>query len=101
MRCWPANGRRARKASYLVGAPKAQLRQLEVALRDGTVWQPVREEVEVKFAAAPGGAGEEQFVLCRSVAEPGPLVAELLQHLGLHLPNTSRAVENAVEKNAP
>jgi len=59
---------RARKASYLVGAPKARLRQFEAALRDETGWQHVREEVEVKLVAAPGGAGEEQFVLCRSVA---------------------------------
>jgi hypothetical protein len=58
---------RARKASYIVGAPKAQLRQFEAALRDETGWQHVREEVEVKLVTAPG-ASEEQFVLCRSVA---------------------------------
>lgn len=59
---------RARKARYIVGAPKARLRQFEAALRDETGWRHVREEVEVKLVPAPGGAGEEQFVLCRSVA---------------------------------
>lgn len=54
---------RARKASYMVGAPKTQLRQFEAALRDDHGWQHVREEVEVKLVAA----GDEQFVLCRSM----------------------------------
>lgn len=59
---------RARKAQYIVGAPKAQLRQFEAQLRDATGWQHVREDVEVKLAAPPDGAVGEQFVLCRSVA---------------------------------
>jgi hypothetical protein len=37
----------------------------------------------------------------RTVAKPEPLVAELLQHLGLHLPNTSHGIKNVVEKNTP
>lgn len=37
----------------------------------------------------------------RTVAKPGRMVAELLQHLGLHLPTGTRLVENVVEKNAP
>jgi transposase len=59
---------RARKAQYIVGVPKAQLRQFEAQLRDATGWQHVREDVEVKLAAASDGAVGEQFVLCRSVA---------------------------------
>lgn len=59
---------RARKASYIVGAPKAQLRQFEAALREETGWQHVREEVEVKLVSAADGANGEQFVLCRSRA---------------------------------
>ena len=59
---------RARQARYIVGAPKAQLRQFETQLREKAGWQHVREEVEVKLAAAPAGAGADQFVLCRSVA---------------------------------
>jgi hypothetical protein len=37
----------------------------------------------------------------RTVGKPEPMVAELLQHLGLHLPSGTRTVENVVEKNAP
>ena len=37
----------------------------------------------------------------RTVAKPERLVAELLQHLGLHLPAGTRLIENVVEKNAP
>jgi len=59
---------RERKASYLVGTPKAQLRQFEAALLEDKDWQQVREDVEVKLLAHPDGAGREQFVLCRSQA---------------------------------
>jgi transposase len=59
---------RARKARYIVGVPKAQLRQFEAQLREEKGWQQVREEVEVKLVAAADPAGGEQFVLCRSVA---------------------------------
>lgn len=59
---------RERKASYIVGTPKAQLRQFEAALLEEKDWQRVREDVEVKLLAAPDGAGREQFVLCRSQA---------------------------------
>jgi transposase len=59
---------RARQAQYLVGTPKAQLRQFEAALLEGQDWQPVRPDVEVKLLAHPDGKGQEQFVLCRSQA---------------------------------
>lgn len=59
---------RQRNARYVVGTPKAQLRQVEKELleeKDGT---PVREGVEVKLLPHPDGQGNEQFVLCRSQA---------------------------------
>jgi len=59
---------RARQAHYLVGTPKAQLRQFEVALLADQDWQQVRPDVEVKLLAHPDGKGQEQFVLCRSQA---------------------------------
>lgn len=59
---------RERKASYIVGTPKAQLRQFEAALLEEKDWQRVREDVEVKLVAHPDGKGREQFVLCRSEA---------------------------------
>lgn len=59
---------RARQAHYLVGTPKAQLRQFEAALLEDKNWQQVREDVEVKLLAHPDGQGQEQFILCRSQA---------------------------------
>jgi transposase len=59
---------RERKASYIVGTPKSQLRQFEAALLEKDDWQRVRADVEVKLVAHPDGQGREQFVLCRSEA---------------------------------
>ena len=59
---------RSRKAQYIVGTPKKQLRRFEQALLEEKDWHQVRPEVEVKLAAHPDGQGEEQYVLCRSLA---------------------------------
>jgi len=59
---------RQRNAQYIVGTPKAQLRQFEAALLDVKDWKPVRQDVEVKLLPHPDGKGREQFVLCRSQA---------------------------------
>jgi transposase len=59
---------RARLAQYIVGTPKAQLRQFEAALLETKDWRAVRPDVEVKLLPHPDGKGREQFVLCRSQA---------------------------------
>jgi len=59
---------RERGAQYIVGTPKAQLRQFEKELLDEKDWTAVREAVEVKLLPHPDGKGTEQFVLCRSAA---------------------------------
>jgi transposase len=59
---------RARNAQYIVGTPKAQLRQFETALLEDQDWKQVRPEVEVKLLPHPDGKGHEQFILCRSQA---------------------------------
>jgi transposase len=59
---------RQRKAQYIVGTPKAQLRRFEEALLADRDWKQVREDVEVKLLPHPDGKGLEQFVLCRSQA---------------------------------
>ena len=59
---------RERNAQYIVGTPKAQLRQFEAALLNVEDWKQVREGVEVKLLPHPDGKGREQFVLCRSQA---------------------------------
>jgi transposase len=57
---------RERGAQYIVGTPKAQLRQFEARLLEEKDWQQVRAGVEVKLLPHPDGQGKEQFVLCRS-----------------------------------
>ena len=59
---------RSRNAQYIVGTPKARLRQFEKELLEQADWQEVRSGVEVKLVAHPDGAGHEQYVLCRSAA---------------------------------
>ena len=54
---------RERGGSYIVGTPKAMLRQFESHLVDKD-WQEVHEGVEVKLAPAPDG--NEVFILARS-----------------------------------
>jgi transposase len=59
---------RERKAFYVVGTPKAELRHFEAVLLDRQGWKQVRPEVEVKLVDHPDGQGKEQYVLCRSQA---------------------------------
>lgn len=54
---------RARGGQYIVGTPKAMLREFEKYLR-GKTWHEVREGVEVQLV--PGPNGEETFILARS-----------------------------------
>jgi transposase len=54
---------RQRGGSYIVGTPKAMLRQFEQHLTDKD-WQEVQAGVEVKLV--PGPDGEETFILARS-----------------------------------
>jgi transposase len=54
---------RDRGAQYLVGTPKAMLRQFEQHLtQEG--WQQIREDIDVKLV--PGPDGDETFLLARS-----------------------------------
>jgi len=57
--------RRRRGAQYLVGTPRAKLKQFEQPLlAEG--WEQVRPDVEVKLVPMP--QGEEIYILCRSQA---------------------------------
>lgn len=50
---------------YILGTPKSELKKWEAALADKTHWREIRDGIEVKLCAAPGG-GDEIFILCRS-----------------------------------
>jgi transposase len=54
---------RSREGQYIVGTPKAMLRQFEKHLTEKD-WQEVQEGVEVKLV--PGPEGDETFILARS-----------------------------------
>jgi transposase len=57
---------RRRGGQYLVGTPRAKLKQFEQSLLETGGWKQVRPEVEVKLVPTP--QGEETYVLCRSTA---------------------------------
>jgi transposase len=56
---------RRRGGQCLVGTPRSKLKQFEAELL-GEGWERVRDDVEVKRVAMPGG--EETYVLCRTTA---------------------------------
>ena len=56
---------RKRDGQYLVGTPRAKLKQFEKQLFHGD-WEKIRPDVEVQRVATP--AGDETYILCRSTA---------------------------------
>src|SRR5438874_8263735 len=56
---------RKRDGQYLVGTPRAQLKQFEKQLLDGE-WEKIRPDVEVQRVMTP--SGDETYILCRSTA---------------------------------
>jgi len=56
---------RRRGGQYLVGTPRAKLKQFERELLEGD-WKQIQPEVELQRIAVSGG--EESYILCRSTA---------------------------------
>jgi transposase len=59
---------RSRKALYIVGTPKSELRHFEAALLEEENWSQVQEGLEARLVEHPDGNGVEKYVLCRSTA---------------------------------
>lgn len=59
---------RQRKARYLVGIPKSQLRDFEKELLEREGWEQVQDGLEARLLPHPDKEGDEQYVLCRSSA---------------------------------
>jgi len=57
---------RKRRASYIVGTPKGQLRKFEKQFLEQSDWSEVRPGVEAKLVSHPDGEGEEQYIIARS-----------------------------------
>jgi hypothetical protein len=86
---------REKKARYLVGTPKSQLRKFEAALLEKEGWSQVQPGLEAKLVPHPDGQGEEQFVLCRSQArreKEAAMLARQRERLGEELGKIDRAL---------
>jgi transposase len=59
---------RERKALYIVGTPKSELRHFESALLEEENWTEVQDGLEARLVEHPDGKGSEKYVLCRSTA---------------------------------
>jgi transposase len=68
---------RRRNAWYIVGTPKAKLKQFGRQLEEKAAWQEVEPGLEVKLVEHPDGRGRERFVLCRSQARQAKEAAML------------------------
>jgi transposase len=55
---------RKRQGQYLVGTPRSKMKEFEPYLNEQSHWEKVRDEVQVKLIAIPGGA--ETFILCKT-----------------------------------
>ena len=59
---------RQRKALYIVGAPKSQLKDFSAELAQQENWTDVQDGVEARLVEPPDGDPNERLVLCRSNA---------------------------------
>jgi transposase len=57
---------RKRRASYIVGTSKAQLKRYQEQFVEAADWVEVHDGLEVKLVEHPDGQGAEQYVICRS-----------------------------------
>jgi len=70
---------REKGARYIVGTPKSQLKHFEKDLLEESDWSEVEPGLEVKLVSNPDGAGDEQYVLCRSASRGAKESAMLVQ----------------------
>lgn len=94
---------RQRQARYLVGTPKSQLKQFEAQLLQDKDWTEVQPGVEVKLAAHPDGAGQEQYLLCRSSArrqKEAAMIELARQRLRVQLDQTHASLQRRSVKDA-
>jgi len=91
---------RSRKARYLVGTPKSQLRKFEADLLDAEGWQQVQPGLEAKLLPHPDGFGDERFVLCRSEArrqKEAAMLGQQRERLCVELAKIDRALQRKAQ----
>ena len=87
---------RERKARYLVGTPKSQLKNFEAALLDQDGWHQVQSGLEARLVEHPDGGEEEKYVLCRSTERAKKEQAMLqrqLERLSVELDKIDRSLQ--------
>jgi len=94
---------RERKARYIVGTPKSQLKAFEAQLLEKEPWAQVQEGVEVKLVAHPDGGSDEQYVLCRSSArrrKEAAMIELARQRLRAQLDKTQASLQKRAARDA-
>jgi transposase len=90
---------RQRKALYIVGTPKSQLRFYEAQLADQENWVEVENGVEARLVDHPDGHGQERYVLCRSSAR-GAKERAMLERQMTHLTEEMLQIDRSLQRNA-
>jgi transposase len=94
---------RQRKARYIVGTPKSQLKAFAAQLLEKEHWAQVQEGVEVKLVAHPDGGSDEQYVLCRSSArrqKEAAMIELARKRLRAQLDQTHTSLHKRAARNA-
>jgi transposase len=86
-----------KKARYLVGTPKSQLKSFGRELLEQSEWSEVQAGVEVKLVAHPDRPEKEQYVLCRSRARRDKEAA-MLQRQQERLRNKLEQIDAGLRK---
>jgi transposase len=90
---------RERKALYIVGTPKSQLRAYEEQLAEKENWVEVETGVEARLVEHPDGEGQERYVLCRSKAR-GAKERAMLERQMTHLSEEMLKIERSLRRRA-
>jgi transposase len=90
---------RQRKALYIVGTPKSQLRFYEAQLAEKENWVEVENGVEARLVDHPDGHGQERYVLCRSSAR-GAKERAMLERQMTHLTEEMLQIDRSLRRNA-
>lgn len=94
---------RERKAQYIVGTPKTQLRAFEAELAEEANWTDVQNGVEARIVKHPDGEGNERFVLCRSnarAAKERAMLERQMDRLSEELLKVDRSLRNRPSADA-
>lgn len=89
---------RQRKALYIVGTPKADLRHFEAELAEEENWKVVQHGLEARVVAHPDGDGNEKYVLCRSQAR-GEKEKAMLERQMKRLTEELRKIDTALRES--